>query len=213
MIADNQQQGAGGRRPCGAIDATGEPCALTAHTGNHLTGAQLAAITSATPGARPSAPPVSDIRAPAGKPSPLIMAGVAVLAVVVVMLVAGQLAGSRSGLLPAVGGGTRATLIPAITPGAGAGGGSAWTRSANYTTCTQWLTQMTPSQRTDMLAPLLPILRQTVDTAASDGRNLLPAFVDAVSATCRTPEIGDPDDYVVTAAAALTFTMDGRFAP
>jgi hypothetical protein len=86
-----------------------------------------------------------------------------------------------------------------------------WTRSASYTTCVQWLNEMTPPQRTAMLRPLLPFLRRLVDTTASDGLELLPAFVDAVSATCQSPEIQAYDEYFVTAAAAIAF--DKRFEP
>lgn len=64
-----------------------------------------------------------------------------------------------------------------------------------------------------MLKPLLPILRQTVDTAASDGLYLLPQFVDAVSTTCRSSDIGDPDAYFVTAAAAVALTLSDGFKP
>lgn len=88
-----------------------------------------------------------------------------------------------------------------------------WTRSANYTTCTQWLNEMTTDQRRTMASDILPILRQTVDTAASDGLELVPRYVDDISSTCRDPAIGDPGQYVVTAAAALAFGDDKALEP
>jgi len=100
----------------------------------------------------------------------------------------------------------------------GGGGAAGWTRSANFTTCAQWAGQMTQGQREAMAATILPILRRTVDTKASDGSDLVPAFVSAITATCRSPEVisyvaqsGQP--YVVTAAAALAFTEGARFHP
>jgi len=103
-------------------------------------------------------------------------------------------------------------------PPAVAVGNAGWTRSANYTTCQQWATEMTQAQREAMAALLLPVLRATVDSAADDGSALVPAFVAAISATCQSSGVtqyeaqsGQP--YVVTAAAALAFTENTRFHP
>src|SRR5262245_43502679 len=87
-----------------------------------------------------------------------------------------------------------------------------WTRSANYTSCDQWTGDMTEAQRQAMAKLLLPLLRRTVDTAASDGDELVPAFVAAVSATCQSAAIqeqpGGTAGYMITAAATLTFVDD-----
>jgi hypothetical protein len=92
-------------------------------------------------------------------------------------------------------------------------GDAGWTRSANYTTCQQWASEMTPPQREAMASQLLPIMRAGADKAASDARALIPAFVDAIGATCRSPAVAAYGEYVITAAAALTFTQDKRFQP
>lgn len=86
-----------------------------------------------------------------------------------------------------------------------------WTRSAAYTTCDQWLAQMTAPQREAMVRPILSTLRTMVDTKADNGTALVLAFVDAVSTTCQTPEVKAYQEYMVTAAAALAF--DKRFEP
>jgi hypothetical protein len=88
-----------------------------------------------------------------------------------------------------------------------------WTRSANFTSCAQWLDEMTPGQRTVMARDLLPLMRSTVDTAADDGATLAPAFADAISETCRRPDLKSDPEYVVTAAASLAFLDDARFQP
>ncbi len=90
---------------------------------------------------------------------------------------------------------------------------TAWTRSPNYTTCDQWASQMTESQRIQMARDLLPTLRMTVDTAASDGAELAAAFATAIGQTCQTPEVEAIPDYVITAAATLAFLGDTRFQP
>lgn len=83
-----------------------------------------------------------------------------------------------------------------------------WTRSANYTTCDQWSKQMTDAQRVAMVRPILPVLRRTVDTAATAGDELVPAFAQAITAACASPDLASYNgDYVITAAATFVFTM------
>ena len=75
---------------------------------------------------------------------------------------------------------------------------------------------MTQPQRLAMARSLLPFLRRTVDTAATAGDELLPAFVDAVTTACASPELASyKGEYVITAAATYVFTSpdDKRFQP
>jgi len=95
-----------------------------------------------------------------------------------------------------------------------------WTRSANYTTCDQWVNQMTQSERETMASDLLPILRHTVDSAASSGSELIPAFVDAITSNCQSPTTAQVEaalpsglTYSITAAAAAVFTLSSQFHP
>jgi hypothetical protein len=90
---------------------------------------------------------------------------------------------------------------------------TAWTRSPNFTTCDQWATEMTESQRIVMAGDLLPIFRKTVDTAASAGAELNAEFAAAIGRTCKTPEVVALGKYVITAAATLAFMGDPRFQP
>lgn len=88
-----------------------------------------------------------------------------------------------------------------------------WTRSPNFTTCIQWADEMTDGQRAAMARTLLPILRAQVDTAATDGNELVPTFVADISAKCKSPEIAADPEYVITPAATLAFFDDKSLQP
>jgi hypothetical protein len=63
---------------------------------------------------------------------------------------------------------------------------------------------MNNDQRVAMARSLLPILRSTVDSAASSGSELAPAFAGAITAECNSPTLASYNgQYVITAAAAL----------
>lgn len=120
----------------------------------------------------------------------------------------------------------KAILLAAALVSACGGGGAAgaadeltgWTRSANFTSCAQWEGEMTQGQREVMARDLLPILRSTVDTAATGGEELASAFVDAITLACNSEAVrafedtsGEP--YVITAAATVAFLETDRFQP
>lgn len=113
----------------------------------------------------------------------------------------------------------RRLLVVALMVGgcAGAGVGGVdvpWTRNAAYTTCTQWMNEMTPPQRMTMAAQMLRILRPSVDTAAPERPDLVPPFVDAIGAACRGQHEGVVDEkWTVVAASTLAFINDDRFKP
>jgi hypothetical protein len=95
-----------------------------------------------------------------------------------------------------------------------------WTRSAKYTTCDQWVNQMTQSERETMAGELLPVLRRMDDSAASSGSELIPAFVDAITSNCQSPTTAQVEaampsglTYSITAAASVVFASSSQFHP
>lgn len=105
-------------------------------------------------------------------------------------------------------------LLAGCTVTVSTGGGApvvddaGWTRSPNYTTCDQWTGEMTVQQRLAMAKLILPTLRRTVDTAAGDGLDQAPAFVEAITEACASDVIrSQSSTYVITAAATFAFVM------
>lgn len=110
-----------------------------------------------------------------------------------------------------------ATLLLA---GAIAGCGSApgvaldsWTRDPSFTTCNDWLVEMTSDQRERMAAELLGPMRRVVDSAATDAPELAEAFALAIGDACAS-DFADDDQVVAAAAFAFLMVDDGaRFGP
>lgn len=96
---------------------------------------------------------------------------------------------------------------PQTAPQPNTGG---WTRSANFTTCDQWIGQMTPEQRTAMAAPMLAAMRRSVDTAADSGAAVVGSFVGAITAECQRPgdSLTAAVHAAITSVAAYVFTTD-----
>ena len=179
-------------RACGAANPYGPP---PAQPGPY-------AVAPSTP--RPEGPPFEqDEAAPSSSRGPrLVTAGIVLIVAVIILFVAGQLNQQVNEV--------RREIDDAVS---GVTVAAPWTRSANYTTCDQWASEMTASQRRAMAGELLPVLRWTVDTAATGGTELTGAFVDAISQACRLPEVTAYDEYMITAAATLAFVGAKQFQP
>ena len=87
-------------------------------------------------------------------------------------------------------------------------GGTAWPKTAGETTCGEWSTQMTATQRDALGTAMLLALRQSDGGTLRPPENLIAAYVGAIGDVCAST----PDEKVSSVGATL-YTLSDDLKP
>ena len=100
------------------------------------------------------------------------------------------------------------TLLLTLACSIAACGGTAWPKTAGETTCAEWTSQMTETQRSALGTAMLLALRQSDGGTGRPPEQLVAAYVDAVDNVCRET----PDEEVSSVGATL-YTLSDDLKP